>query len=147
MAKEKIKFTQDLLDFYGKPVKAPDTSAEPTEHVAGPNGAMPVFPTANMTLLKCCVNAVAMMSGDEKISGEQKQKRWRIGAKIAKAAINKTGEVSMKADEITEILKCTDAMYHPLVAGCIRAMLDPSEEDQTLLDGLGKTDQPEREPT
>lgn len=107
---EKINFKQPLVDFYGKPLPG------------------------DATLLTCCINALSGAPDSDKLTGEQKMKRWRLGCKIAKAEVNGTGEVALKADDVLEILKCTDQAFQPIVAGCVRAMLDPSEEDAEFLE-------------
>lgn len=123
--KASINFAQALTDFYGEPINVPDMSQQPKD------GRYPEVP---MTLAKACTNALgAGFRDEESLPGDKKQYRWRIGCKIGKSFINKTGEVSMKAEEITEILVCTDKAFPPVISGVIRALLDPSEADEAAL--------------
>jgi hypothetical protein len=138
--KSKINFGVLVLDFYGKPVTMPDQSKEPIGHIPdGRGGTAPRYPETTMPLHQACVNALGQKyAGEENMSREEQQKRWRLGAKVAKAKINGTGEVTLKPDEITDILICANKAYPPFIFGYIQAMLNPDEVDEQLLNELGK---------
>jgi hypothetical protein len=136
VAKLKINFAAELLDFYGAAIQVEDRSVPAIG--THPDGS-PKYPLGPMRLMKACTNALGGFYEKEgNPTHEVKQKRWRIGCKVAKAAVNGTGEVTLKADEVTEILACVNYAYPPQVAGVVRAMLDPSDEDEQFLEGLGK---------
>ena len=136
--KSKINFAAKLTDFYGKDIRVPNTAADP---VKDPNTGAPLrdaqgnfaFPVEPMTLGQACTNALGSHFQQETgVDGMRKQKRWRIGCKVAKYLTN-GGEVSMKPEEITEILVCTDQAFSALVSGVVRAHLSPDAEDEAAL--------------
>lgn len=129
----KVDFSQVLLDFYGKPLKMADTSEEPVGTY--PDGSNK-FPIVQMTLMKACTNALAGEVPGVKITPEQKLKRWHLGCKVAKAAINGTGQVTMTPAEVTELANAVKDAYGPVVAGVANALLTGDKTDKEALQGI-----------
>lgn len=139
----KVNFSQILLDFYGKPLKMADTSEEPIGKY--PDGS-DKFPIVQMTLMRACTNALAVEVPGTKITPEQKLKRWHLGCKVAKAAINGTGLVTMTPAEVTELANVVKDAYGPVVAGVANALLTGDKVDRETLQGIEEAAKASSEP-
>lgn len=68
-----------------------------------------------------CVNALLTPAqGDERMSGEEKLKRYKLGMKISG---NDSADLS--AEELSLIKACVGKLYAPLIVGRVYDAIDP----------------------
>ena len=105
-----INFDAKFLDLDGNEVK---------DRQLGADGKI----TENTTTLgKCAANALlALTDADKDMTGETKVKRYDLAMRVVR------GDVSLKAEDISEIKKAIGKHYAPLIVGQAWRMLDPGE--------------------
>lgn len=121
----KINMTQELLDVDGKPINSTKECVildmEGNIIKKGGKEVITVITTDDsLTLKKICVDALLMNSQDEKISGEDKAKRYQLAMKIHGAK----KDVDLESGDITTIKEIIGKNYGPIVVGQTHLMLE-----------------------
>jgi len=76
-----------------------------------------------LTVGAACINALMAAPPDDRSTGEEKLKRYRLGMKI----LNGAGAVNVTAEEVTMLKGRVGEVHSPLVVGQVYDALDPPE--------------------
>ena len=105
-----IDVTQKIIDITGNPIfDAPKRPSSPDE---------PPKPPEQMTVRSACIQA--LLTADEKATGQQKFDAFRLAQKI-----QEEDNVHLKSEDITTIKQAVGKIFVPVVIGRVWDALDP----------------------
>lgn len=112
----KIDFSQTLKNPWGDDIR--DSSSKPEKIVTHEDGTKePIFPA--MTLARAAMNALLADYRDEKLSGQEKAKRYSLACLL----VNE-GPIDLEVEQCALIKEVIGKAYSPLVVGPAYALLE-----------------------
>ena len=112
---QRIDVTQAILDLTGEEIKqmqaACQTCGRPVKE-------------ETLTLREACRRSLVAMIPQEKVTGDEKFKRYHLALKIMD-----NDQVTLEAKELVMVKDCIAAVYNPLVMGRAWELLDPPVEE------------------
>lgn len=106
----KIDFDITIENLYGQNVKDADTNED-------------------ITLGKACVTALTIVLQDEKISGDEKFKRYMLATKIVEG-----GEIIITTEEIVMLKDLIGKVYGPTIVGPVYMQLEGMDREEEEVD-------------